>query len=112
MRLNAWQGLFPSIFDSFTLASVERSSRGFNVNCAACRARSLESGLVLLAVHIFYDRIGGYYGQQCAIQHETDHLSGILFIDRINHKTKEELRPELDELQAKTKAELESAGNR
>ena len=47
-----------------------------------------------------------------AIQHETDHLNGILFIDRMSRKTKEELRPELDELQAKTKAELESAGKR
>jgi hypothetical protein len=28
----------------------------------------------------------------------------------MSKKTKEELRPELDELQAKTKAELESAG--
>jgi peptide deformylase len=47
-----------------------------------------------------------------AIQHETDHLNGILFIDRMSRKTKNELRPELDELQAKTKAELESAGKR
>jgi peptide deformylase len=46
------------------------------------------------------------------VQHETDHLNGILFIDRMSRKTKEELRPELDELQAKTKAELESAGKR
>jgi len=42
-------------------------------------------------------------------QHEVDHLNGILFIDRMDRKTKEELRPELDELQAATKAELEKA---
>ena len=53
-------------------------------------------------------RAGGLLSR--AIQHETDHLNGILFIDRMSRKTKEELRPELDELQAKTKAELESAG--
>ena len=53
-------------------------------------------------------RCGGLLAR--VVQHETDHLNGILFIDRMSRKTKEELRPELDELQAKTKAELESAG--
>jgi peptide deformylase len=55
-------------------------------------------------------RCGGLLAR--VVQHEVDHLSGILFIDRMSRKTKEELRPELDELQAKTKAELESAGKR
>lgn len=41
-----------------------------------------------------------------AAQHETDHLNGILFIDRMEKKTKEELRPELDDLQAETKEKL------
>ncbi|MGD0743631.1 MAG: peptide deformylase [Verrucomicrobiota bacterium] len=41
------------------------------------------------------------------VQHEADHLNGILFIDRMDRKTKEELRPQLDELQAATKAELQ-----
>lgn len=49
-------------------------------------------------------RAGGLLGR--AVQHETDHLNGILFIDRMEKKTKEELQPELDELQAETKAEL------
>ena len=53
-------------------------------------------------------RCGGLLAR--AIQHEVDHLNGILFIDRMSRKTKEELRPELEELQAKTRAELESAG--
>jgi peptide deformylase len=53
-------------------------------------------------------RCGGLLAR--AIQHEADHLNGILFIDRMSKKTKEELRPELDELQAKTKAELDKAG--
>ena len=42
-------------------------------------------------------------------QHETDHLHGILFIDRMDKASKEEIRPELDELQAATKAELQGA---
>src|SRR5664280_180758 len=53
-------------------------------------------------------RCGGLLAR--AIQHEVDHLNGILFIDRMSRKTKEELRPKLDELQVKTKAELEAAG--
>jgi peptide deformylase len=40
------------------------------------------------------------------VQHETDHLNGILFIDRMDKKTKLELQPELDALQAETKAAL------
>lgn len=41
-----------------------------------------------------------------AIQHETDHLNGILFIDRMATKAKQALKPELEELQAETKASL------
>ncbi|MGA2787403.1 MAG: peptide deformylase [Verrucomicrobiota bacterium] len=55
-------------------------------------------------------RCGGLLAR--VIQHEVDHLNGILFIDRMSRKTKEELRPELDNLQAKTKAELEAADKR
>jgi len=47
-----------------------------------------------------------------AIQHETDHLHGILFIDRMNKKAKEELRPELELLQAETKASLKALSAR
>jgi peptide deformylase len=43
-----------------------------------------------------------------AVQHELDHLNGILFIDRMSRAEKEELKPTLEELQAKTKAELKS----
>jgi peptide deformylase len=49
-------------------------------------------------------RAGGLLAR--AVQHETDHLNGILFIDRMERKQKEELRDELDALQATTKAEL------
>jgi peptide deformylase len=50
-------------------------------------------------------RCGGLLAR--AVQHEADHLNGILFIDRMDKKTKAELQPELDDLQAKTKTELE-----
>lgn len=49
-------------------------------------------------------RCGGLLAR--AVQHETDHLNGILFIDRMERKKKEEFRDELDALQATTKAEL------
>jgi peptide deformylase len=49
-------------------------------------------------------RAGGLLSR--AIQHEWDHLHGIMFIDRMDKKTKEELQPDLDLLQVETKAEL------
>jgi peptide deformylase len=49
-------------------------------------------------------RCGGLLAR--AIQHEVDHLNGILFIDRMDKATKEELRPQLDALQTATKAGL------
>lgn len=52
-------------------------------------------------------RCGGLLAR--AVQHEVDHLNGILFIDRMDRKTKAELRDELDALQATTKAALEAA---
>lgn len=41
-----------------------------------------------------------------AIQHEADHLNGILFIDRMTSASKAELKPELEVLQKATKARL------
>ncbi len=52
-------------------------------------------------------RCGGLLAR--AVQHEVDHLNGILFIDRMDKKTKGELRTELDDLQAATKAGLQQA---
>lgn len=49
-------------------------------------------------------RCGGLLAR--AVQHEKDHLHGVLFIDRMDKKIKMELQSELDELQAKTKAAL------
>lgn len=52
-------------------------------------------------------RCGGLLAR--AVQHEFDHLQGILFIDRMESEMKADLKPELDELQTKTKAELKKA---
>jgi len=55
-------------------------------------------------------RCGGLLAR--AVQHETDHLRGVLFIDRMDKKAKDELRPELDQLQAETKAEIDARKKR
>ena len=49
-------------------------------------------------------RCGGLLAR--AIQHELDHLRGILFIDRMTAEKKRELKPELVALLAETKAAL------
>jgi peptide deformylase len=49
-------------------------------------------------------RAGGLLSR--AVQHEVDHLNGILFIDRMDKKSKNAMRDELDDLQAETKAQL------
>jgi peptide deformylase len=49
-------------------------------------------------------RCGGLLAR--AIQHEHDHLRGILFIDRMSATQKRDLQPELDVLQAATRAAL------
>lgn len=49
-------------------------------------------------------RCGGLLAR--AIQHELDHLRGILFIDRMSAATKAELKPDLDILQSSTKEAL------
>ncbi len=49
-------------------------------------------------------RAGGLLSR--AVQHEVDHLNAILFIDRMDKKTKEEIRAEIEDIQAETKARL------
>jgi peptide deformylase len=46
-------------------------------------------------------RCGGLLAR--AVQHEVDHLHGILFIDRMERADKTALRPELEDLQEETK---------
>ncbi len=50
----------------------------------------------------FEFRCGGLLAR--AVQHEVDHLHGILFIDRMDKETKAELKAELEDLQLETKA--------
>jgi peptide deformylase len=45
-----------------------------------------------------------------AVQHEYDHLQGILFIDRMDSSTRQQLKPELEALQRETKEELRKSG--
>jgi peptide deformylase len=52
-------------------------------------------------------RCGGLLAR--AIQHEYDHLQGILFIDRMDKKTRVKIKPELDVLQYKTKEHLKKS---
>jgi peptide deformylase len=49
-------------------------------------------------------RAGGLLGR--CVQHEVDHLNGILFIDRMNMADKGKLKDDLDSLQADTKKRL------
>ena len=53
-------------------------------------------------------RCGGLLAR--VVQHETDHLHGILFIDRMSAATKQELRPQLEELRAATRTALKQQG--
>lgn len=54
-------------------------------------------------------RCGGLLAK--AVQHEVDHLNGILFIDRMTRTTKAELEAELDSLMAETKAALKATAS-
>ena len=49
-------------------------------------------------------RCGGLLAR--AIQHEWDHLQGILFIDRMDAITRAELKPEVDAIQVETRGGL------
>jgi len=53
-------------------------------------------------------RCGGLLAK--AIQHEVDHLNGILFIDRMTKAVRDPLQEEIDLLMAETKAALKKAG--
>lgn len=41
-----------------------------------------------------------------AVQHETDHLNGLLFIDRMDRASKDKIREDIDALHAETKLAL------
>jgi peptide deformylase len=71
------------------------------------RLESVEVSALNAKGEPFSFKAGGLLSR--AIQHEVDHLNGILFIDRMSRKTKMELQEELDILQQATKAELQAA---
>lgn len=49
-------------------------------------------------------RAAGLLGR--AVQHEVDHLNGILFIDRMTSGVRAEVQPEVEDLMARTRAKL------
>jgi peptide deformylase len=77
---------FPEIYadisrpESVDVRAVDERGRRFQFRCSGLLAR--------------------------AVQHEVDHLNGILFIDRMEPAIKKDLKPELDDLAAETKAAL------
>jgi peptide deformylase len=55
-------------------------------------------------------RCGGLLAK--AIQHEVDHLNGVLYIDRMTREVKAEIRGDLEYLMAETKEDIENGGSR
>ncbi|MBL6763940.1 MAG: peptide deformylase [Verrucomicrobiae bacterium] len=53
-------------------------------------------------------KAGGLLGR--CIQHEVDHLKGILFIDRMDRETKEKLKPDFEALAEETRQFLNEVG--
>lgn len=68
------------------------------------RPASVEVTAMDLNAKTVHFRAGGLLSR--AVQHEADHLNGILFIDRMSSEAKQALKPELDALQASTKDAL------
>jgi peptide deformylase len=68
------------------------------------RPESVEVTALNLRGEKIHFRCGGLLAR--AVQHEVDHLNGILFIDRMNKEDKDELRPQFEQLQKETKAAL------
>ncbi|MBL9138418.1 MAG: peptide deformylase [Verrucomicrobiales bacterium] len=74
------------------------------------RPESIEVSALGLDGRPLVFRCGGLLSK--AIQHEVDHLNGILFIDRMEKESKAALKGELDQLMAETKAALEAKDQR
>jgi peptide deformylase len=69
-----------------------------------CRPAEVEVQAVNDRNEPFEFKAGGLLAR--AIQHEVDHLNGVLFIDRMDSKNRSEVRDEVDTLQAATKKQL------
>lgn len=74
------------------------------------RPESIEVSAMGLDGRPLMFRCGGLLAK--AIQHEVDHLNGILFIDRMEKESKAALKHELEQLMAETKAALEAKDQR
>jgi peptide deformylase len=68
-----------------------------------CRPEQVEVSALTAKGEPTVFRCGGLLSR--AIQHEFDHLQGILFIDRMSLESKQKLKPELDLLVAETRAQ-------
>jgi peptide deformylase len=69
-----------------------------------CRPAEVEVQAINDRNESFEFKAGGLLAR--AIQHEVDHLNGVLFIDRMDSKNRSEVRDEVDTLQADTKKQL------
>ena len=69
-----------------------------------CRTAEVEVRGINDRNESFEFKAGGLLAR--AIQHEVDHLNGVLFIDRMDSKNRSEVRDEVDTLQAATKKQL------
>ena len=69
-----------------------------------CRPGAVEVQAINDRNESFEFKAGGLLAR--AIQHEVDHLNGVLFIDRMDSKNRSEVRDEVDTLQADTKKQL------
>jgi len=68
------------------------------------RPESVEVEATNAAGKTIHFKAGGLLAR--AVQHEVDHLNGILFIDRMSSEAKAEIKNEIETLQAETRAAL------
>ncbi len=77
---------FPELYgyvqrpESVAVSALNREGEGYDFKCSGLLAR--------------------------VVQHETDHLNGILFVDRMTPSSKKDIQEDLDRLYAATKASL------
>lgn len=69
-----------------------------------CRPAEVEVQALNDRNETFEFKAGGLLAR--AIQHEVDHLNGVLFIDRMDSKNRTEVKGEVDSLQSETKKRL------
>jgi peptide deformylase len=69
-----------------------------------CRPAEVEVQALNDRNEIFEFKAGGLLAR--AIQHEVDHLNGVLFIDRMDSKNRTEVKGEVESLQAETRKRL------